>query len=160
MALALLEKKGIKVSYTVVGRTENEKIRKKLETYSFVTIKDHMPKESLIDEYRNADLFVMPSITETFGLVYAEALSQGLPVIYSKGQGFDGQFEDGVVGCAVESMDYAALADIILKIYENRKSISQNAIRSVEVFRWSSVTEQIQSVYVRAISRYNTEQSE
>lgn len=40
----------------------------------------------------------MPSHKETFGLVYAEAMSQGLPIIYTKNQGFDGQFPDGYVG--------------------------------------------------------------
>ena len=39
------------------------------------------------------DIFVMPSVTELL-LVYAEAMSQGLPVIYTRGQGFDGQFEE------------------------------------------------------------------
>jgi len=47
----------------------------------------------------------MPSITETFGLVYAEALSQGLPVLYTRGQGFDRQFEEGEVGYAVDCFD-------------------------------------------------------
>ena len=37
--------------------------------------------------YRENDIYVMPSIIETFGLVYAEAMSQGLPVIYTRGQG-------------------------------------------------------------------------
>ena len=40
----------------------------------------------------------MLSIMETFGLVYAEAMSQGLPIIYTKGQGFDEQFDEGKVG--------------------------------------------------------------
>ena len=40
----------------------------------------------------------MPSITETFGLVYGEALSQGLLIIYTKGQGFDGQIKEKLAG--------------------------------------------------------------
>lgn len=39
--------------------------------------------------YRPASGFAMVSFRENFGLVYAEALSQGRPVVYSKGQGFD-----------------------------------------------------------------------
>src|SRR5690606_12821049 len=45
-------------------------------------------------------ILAMPSIHETFGLVYIEALSQGLPVLYSKGQGIDGVF-NSTVGEAV-----------------------------------------------------------
>lgn len=37
-------------------------------------------------------IFTMPSLTETFGLVYVEALSQGLPIFYTEGEGVDGFF--------------------------------------------------------------------
>ena len=47
----------------------------------------------------------MPSFPETFGLVYVEAMSQGLPIIYTKGQGIDGYFEDGKVGYPVNTKD-------------------------------------------------------
>lgn len=58
----------------------------------------------------------MPSFTESFGLVYAEAMSQGLPVIYSKGQGFDGQFAEGVVGYHVDAHDPEELCENIIKM--------------------------------------------
>ncbi|WP_455993940.1 glycosyltransferase [Porphyromonas endodontalis] len=41
---------------------------------------------------RQCQIFTMPSLTETFGLVYVEALSQGLPILYTKGEGVDGFF--------------------------------------------------------------------
>lgn len=43
--------------------------------------------------------FILPSFSETFGVVYAEALLSGTPILYSKGTGFDGIFEN--VGVAV-----------------------------------------------------------
>lgn len=46
-----------------------------------------MDKTKIIDVYRDSDIFVMPSKFETFGLVYVEALTQGLHLIYTKGQG-------------------------------------------------------------------------
>lgn len=49
-----------------------------------------------------ADMLVMPSFSETFGLVYVEAMSLGLPVIYTRGQGFDGFFAEGEVGFSVD----------------------------------------------------------
>ncbi|MBF1138813.1 MAG: glycosyltransferase, partial [[Eubacterium] sulci] len=36
----------------------------------------------LIEEYRKADIFALLSKTESFGIVYAEAISQGLPILY------------------------------------------------------------------------------
>ena len=41
--------------------------------------------EALEDAYRNADLFILPSHTENFGMVVAEALAHGVPVIASQG---------------------------------------------------------------------------
>lgn len=70
-------------------------------------------KEVLIEKYNNADIYIQPSYTETFGLSYIEALTQGLPVIYSKGQGIDGMFEDGQVGYPV---DPNSPEDILVKV--------------------------------------------
>lgn len=48
---------------------------------------------ALRDVYRSSRVFAMPSITETFGLVYLEALSQGCAVVCTKLQGIDGMFD-------------------------------------------------------------------
>ena len=74
----------------------------------------------------------MPSKTETFGLVYAEAMSQGLPVIYTRGQGFDGQFEEGEVGYSVDCKDKKEISMKIIDIINNYDVISRNAINLVD----------------------------
>jgi glycosyltransferase involved in cell wall biosynthesis len=71
----------------------------------------------LIDIYRANDIFVMPSFTESFGLVYAEAISQGLPVVYSIGQGFDRQFPEGEVGYHADPNSAQSVADAILTYF-------------------------------------------
>ncbi|AZB07641.1 glycosyltransferase [Chryseobacterium sp. G0162] len=53
-------------------------------------------KVELLHIYRQNNYFIMPSIFETFGLVYIEALSQGLPVLYTKNQGIDGIFSERI----------------------------------------------------------------
>ena len=67
--------------------------------------------ENFIKYFIESDIFVMPSRYETFGLVYVEALSQGLPVIYTRGQGFDGQIPDGEVGYSVKCNDVNEIAE-------------------------------------------------
>jgi glycosyltransferase involved in cell wall biosynthesis len=47
----------------------------------------------LRDVYRSSRVFAMPSLTETFGLVYLEALSQGCAVVCTEFQGIDGMFD-------------------------------------------------------------------
>ncbi|MCF2908846.1 glycosyltransferase family 4 protein [Pseudoalteromonas sp. DL2-H2.2] len=55
-------------------------------------------KLQLLAEMDEATFFVMVSHHETFGLVYVEAISQCLPIVYTTGQGVDGYFIDGEYG--------------------------------------------------------------
>lgn len=107
----------------------------------------HCPKEDLIEYYRKNDIFVMLSLTETFGLVYAEAMSQGLPVIYTKGQGFDGQFENGSVGYSVLPFDIEEASKSVLKILNNYDDISNKCLKSVHRYDWGSIFDEYQMVY-------------
>ena len=64
--------------------------------------------------YAAADLFVMPSLFETFGAVFAEALWWGLPVIAGRGAGAAGLIEDKGVGFVVDvPADETELAQLI-----------------------------------------------
>ena len=104
-SLKILNKRGWDVSLTVIGKIDDKKLFYRLSKYTFFNYIQPMPKEELINFYRKSDIFIMPSHKETFGLVYAEAMSQGLPVIYTRGQGFDGQFLEGEVGYSVDDND-------------------------------------------------------
>jgi len=50
-----------------------------------VLFKDYIPDEELVEFYRACDIFVLPSIEEGFGLVVAEAMACGKPVVVSDG---------------------------------------------------------------------------
>lgn len=119
-AVDALNSSGYDVTLTVVGKVVDNDIFRRIIKHPNLTYIKAQPKEELIKIYREHDIFVMPSFTESFGLVYVEALTQGLPVIYTKGQGFDGQFKDGEVGYGVAARDCFEIADKILKIYSSR----------------------------------------
>ena len=89
----------------------------------------------------------MPSYKETFGLVYAEAMSQGLPLIYTKGQGFDGFFEDGKVGYAVPAEDTRYIADRVMDIYRRYDELSKECIEQVQQFNWPSIAATYNEIY-------------
>lgn len=103
------------------------------------------------DQLRNlflaSTIFVMPSFHETFGLVYAEAMSQGLPVIYTQGQGFDRQFDEGVVGYHVDANNPKDIADKVLKILNNFKQISENCTTQCHKFDWGNIASQYYEIY-------------
>lgn len=114
-ALTELERDGWNCSLTAVGKIVDNTIYNQLIKYKQFKYVGQKKKEELIEFYRESDIFVMPSHTETFGLVYAEAMSQGLPIIYTRGQGFDGQFPEGEVGLSTDSNSSEELKDNLKK---------------------------------------------
>ena len=89
----------------------------------------------------------MPSITETFGLVYPEAMSQGLPVIYTRGQGFDGQFKEGEVGYSVDAMNIEDIASKVIAIRGDFAEMSKRCINSINKFDWNRITNCYEKIY-------------
>ncbi|HOI82461.1 MAG TPA: glycosyltransferase family 4 protein [Synergistales bacterium] len=151
-AAEFLIKRGFSVNLTVVGEEQDERILRKLREYPFVRYLSPVPKEELLEIYREADIFVLPSITETFGLVYPEAMSQGLPVIYSRGQGFDGQFEEGTVGFHTESKNAEEIADRIVDITRNYANISRNCVEMCKRFNWTDIAGEYDRVYEKILT--------
>ena len=143
-AIELLLKDGVKVEYTIVGRVQNSKIYQKILSKKYVTYLGEKNKLELLNIYRENNIFIMPSRTETFGLVYVEAISQGLPVIYSKGEGFDGWFRDGEVGYGIHCQDYIGLYEQIKNIMLHNIKITPNSIKQ---FSWEVINEKYMSIY-------------
>jgi glycosyltransferase involved in cell wall biosynthesis len=146
-ACKLLIEKGYTVNYTMVGEIVDSKYYKLITKYSFIQYHPKCSKEEVVLYLRNSDVFIMPSILETFGLVYAEAMSQGLPLIYSKGQGFDGQFKDGVVGFAVNCFDYGDIAQKILDLYKYYQQFSEKCVSLVDKFNWLTIASKYRRLY-------------
>ena len=97
-----LNEKGFPCEYHIVGSGgEDEEKVKGLANKNPNTIHYHgaiRDKDKLKEMFRSCDILGMPSIPETFGLVYIEALSQGLPVLYCANDGIDGIFSFKVGG--------------------------------------------------------------
>lgn len=146
-ALANLREKGWHTNIEIIGKVEDELEYRKIRMDKHSIIFPPTDKNGLIKHYRNADIFILASHTETFGLVYAEAMSQGLPVIYTRGQGFDGQFPDGRVGYAVSDTDSQEIAATIEKLCLNYGEIATNSIIDVHKFKWDDICEKYCDIY-------------
>jgi len=72
-----------------------------------------LPHEDVIRCMRAADVFVLPSLVESFGIVLLEAMGCGLPVVASRVMGIPYLVEDGLNGFLVPPTDEEALADRI-----------------------------------------------
>ena len=76
-----------------------------------------------------------------------------MPVIYTKGQGFDGQYKDGEVGYAVKACDYKNLSEAILKCYESYSSISKTAFEKCSNYDWAIINKKIVDLYIKCTRR-------
>lgn len=109
---------------------------------------------SEIDQYYTRSLaFLMPSLSESFGMVYAEALLNGTPILYSKGVlGFDGVFNDIGVACDPFSVSSIAhgIRDLIYKNRKYRENIKKlKAEGALDIFS----SEHIGRIYSTAIGK-------
>lgn len=146
-AVRILKAQGWNAKLTLIGNGQNEDYVNQIKSDANTTYMKAKPKEELINDYRSNDIFVMASHTESFGLVYAEAMSQGLPVIYTKGQGFDQQFEEGAVGYHVDDNSAQEVADAIISIINKYDSISTKASELVSKFDWNDLCVKYQKIY-------------
>ena len=89
----------------------------------------------------------MPSKKESFGLVYAEAMSQGLPVIYTENEGFDGQFKEGYIGYSVNPYSYKDVANAIESVIKNYSYLQKNTIKSIRKFTWDNIVQKYENIY-------------
>jgi glycosyltransferase involved in cell wall biosynthesis len=151
-SVELLVEKGYKVRLDVVGKIKDQTLFEKIKNLDFVNYLGTKTKEELLEIYRNNDIFILPSINETFGLVYAEAMSQGLPVIYSRGQGFDCQFPEGEVGFSINSSDVIDITNKVIEIVEAYKSLSEKALLLCGKFKWENISDEYNEVYLNVLS--------
>ena len=146
-AVEQLRKDGIPATLTVAGPIRERKYDGFFKPYPFVTYLGKIPPERVKEVMRQSDIFVMPSHTETFGLVYAEAMSQGLPVLYTRGQGFDGHFPDGAVGYAVDDRSPVDVAEKIRAVMEHYAGLAQNAYEGAARFSWDTIARRYEGLY-------------
>lgn len=108
-------------------------------------------KDKLSEVMRSCSVFAMPSIYETFGLVYLEALSQNLPIIYTKEQGVDGMFDD-TIGIGVNPLSIEEIKKAIkIILQENSKYGNLNV--HFEDFKWREIASKYICMYKHIITQ-------
>ncbi len=114
---------------------------------------DAVPHEDLPRWYRAADLFVMGSHYESFGLVAVEALACGTPVVAPRVGGLPVIVRDGVNGTLVagrDPADFAAAVDALLADPARRAHLATSAVALVRRFGWPRVAHDVATLYAEA----------
>ena len=122
------------------------------ERVRFLGAVDH---DELYDYYELADVFVMPSRTETFGLVALEAQAVGTPVVASAVGGLAEIVEDEQTGLLVAPQQADDFARAIARLLDDpglRERMSEAARRRAATFTWERASDRLASIYGRVIS--------
>jgi D-inositol-3-phosphate glycosyltransferase len=114
------------------------------------------PHERLVDFYSAAEAVLVPSRSESFGLVALEAQACGTPVIAAAAGGLRYVVRDGETGFLVRDHDPAGYADRIIALLtdpELAARLSLHAVRHAGGFSWDATTANIQGVYGELLGR-------
>lgn len=144
-----LRKAGIDIELTLIG--EGGFYQNKVENYSnkygFIHYLGKLTFNEILDVYKRMHIFVLPSVRETFGLVYLEALSQGLPIIYTNDEAIDSYFIDGEYGYAVKPICDDIAAKIKLTILNYDKIIQNISFLDFKQFSWEQIAKKYSVIY-------------
>ena len=100
--------------------------------------------------FKEADLFLLPSIGEAFGIVYLEAMAAGIPIVAARAGGVPDIITDQENGIMVEPKNPEAIAGAVEKLISDQKlskQIVKNNLEKVKRFSWKLIAERVEQVY-------------
>ena len=108
----------------------------------------NFPSDQIYKYYNNSDIFVMPSIIESFGIVTLEAMSFGLPVIAANSPGTKDLMR------MVNSLTYNGKASQLSKLMQQmltnkylREKYSKLSLKKSQSFDWKLITDKYIKLY-------------
>lgn len=141
-AYAHLRDAGVHFQGWVVGegpcRKAWERLRDALDLGDRVTFLGTITRRDLVDRYRRAAIFCLPSRQEGFGIVFLEAMACGKPVVAARAAAVPETVLDGATGLLVDPDDSEALAGALAGLLADpgrRRSMGEAGRRRVEQYR-------------------------
>jgi glycosyltransferase involved in cell wall biosynthesis len=119
-----------------------------------VTFMGFLRGEALARAFASADVFVMPSKTETLGFVVLEAMSSGCPVVAAAAGGIPDLVQHGENGLLFDPDRPEELVDALGRLFGDRalqRHFAHQARKAAEACEWMLETEKLVDAYRRAI---------
>jgi D-inositol-3-phosphate glycosyltransferase len=140
------------------GQTEQEnaELRRVVELHRELNLEEQVefvgskPQELLPLYYSAADITIMPSHYESFGLVAVESMASGTPVIASNVGGLSFTVKNGETGFLVPEENHFALAEQVHALLKNsdlRLRMGEQATEHAQQYSWRNIAEQMVDIY-------------
>ncbi len=112
-----------------------------------------VPYAGIVEQYRAADVYVQPSLSEAFPLPVLEAMAAGLPVVASRVGGIPEAVQDGQTGLLVPPGSAPALAEALLALLadqDRRRALgAAGRQRALEAYPWDVIAQELCEQYQR-----------
>jgi len=121
-----------------------------------------LSKERVAQLMAAANVFVLPSKAESFGLALLEASAAAVPVVCSNAGGAPEVFQDGFNALLYAPGDEDAMAKAIVHLIQDRelaKKISGNAVETAKRFTWEMTAERMLRVYEEVLREHTSNRS-
>jgi D-inositol-3-phosphate glycosyltransferase len=114
-----------------------------------------VPHGDLPVYYNAADLVVVPSFYESFGLVAVEAMASGVPVVASRVGGLASTVADGRTGYLIPwrcPEPFAEKIELLLRNEPLRLALGAAGVERMQAYSWRSVAERLRTLYAEAVA--------
>jgi 1,2-diacylglycerol 3-alpha-glucosyltransferase len=157
--LAELLRRGRDVVLVIAGegpeRRGLEEHARRLDLGSRARFVGHVPGERLPTYFQAADAFVYHSMSETFGVVFAQAMAAGLPIVAANASGIP-HVVHAENGALIEPFDVAGFADAIGSLLDDdalRGAIGRrNRLRAEREFEWDAIADRYEKLLLSLAS--------
>jgi glycosyltransferase involved in cell wall biosynthesis len=157
LALSQMNLNNVELLIVGTGNFENELkgLSAKFNLNKTVSFFGYCNNYKLPELYSGADIFVLPSLTESFGIVFAEAMACGLPIIGTTAGGIPEVVRNGENGVLVPPGNVNKLKNALVKLINNnelRKKMGEKSIKIVqENFTWNKIAKDYLQIYEEVI---------
>lgn len=152
-----LRAKGIEAKLRIIGSLADKDydalLRQKIEESPYkkdILIEVNLSREELLRAYANAKLFVLHSREESQGIVFAEAMATGLPVVATKIGGIPYVVADGKSGLLCPYGDVDTMTERVARLWTDAKqwqAFSREAKAIAKEYEWGNIAEKICTLY-------------
>jgi glycosyltransferase involved in cell wall biosynthesis len=156
-AISRLIKEGHSLKYILAGKADAveskriDQLIEELHLQDHVLVTGFVKDEEITDHYLLADLFVMPSKGEGFGIVYLEAMACGLQVIAGNKDGSTEALQFGELGTLIDPDDIDELTKAIEKVLQQNNNPKELQQKMLGYFSFEKFKERLKFHFEEAI---------
>ena len=141
----------------IAGSLADKKYHQRLVQYilqspykEHISVYTNLPQQDIFALYQQAKIFALHSQEESQGIVFAEAMAVGLPVVATHVGGVPYVVENAKSGLLCQYGDILAMAEMMAKLLDNQQvynAFSAHAKQLAHAYSWKNIAEQVESLY-------------